>query len=113
LVGKKKIRTSDFLPYGKLIQTRFEGRQFFSSREAEHWNENADSEKGKSFEYIFFGDIRKYYNSHNYAVNFESLGQNYEYTCRGVFAEERPKEWDNYRKQQQKEKRKEVSSNAG
>ena len=114
MVGKrkKKIKSPDFLPYGKLISTTWYGRQFFSSREAEHWNENADSEKGKAFEYTTYGDIRKYYNSHSYAVNFENVNQDYEFTCRGVYAEERPREWDEYRKKLQKEKKKEAMSNA-
>lgn len=114
LVGKKKIKTSDLLPYGKLLQTTFYGRQFYSSRDAEHWNENADSERGKPFEYTFYGNVFKHYDSHKYAVNFENeVAQKYfYYRMEEKFVDERPKEWDEWKKKQQKKKKEDLNNAA-
>ena len=105
LIGKKKIKSDKFLDKGRLIQTVWYGRQFKSAGEHERYvdgERSEDKKLGKPFKYGFKGDIKSHYDPYAYAVEMEDLDKDYNYIDYGPT--ERPVEWSNYKKQQQKEK---------
>lgn len=100
IVHGKKIKSKKFLSNGKLIKTRWTGRQFEEESEIEAYISGENKKAGKKFSYEFYGDIRQHYDPYNYSCDFEDNHKNYEYDS--DIKDERPASWDNYRKEQKK-----------
>lgn len=107
LIGKRRVKSNEFLSYGKLIKTVWYGRQFSSAGEHEVYvdgKSKEDKKLGKPFKYEFHGDIKSHYNPTAYAVEMEDLSKDFNYY--DYTATERPESWSNWKKQVKKDGRK-------
>lgn len=105
-VNGKKVKSDKFIP-GKLIKTEWTGRQFDCEGDIEQYISSRENQNlGEEFEYTFYGDIRKHYNSTAFAVNFETLDNDYRYFDY-TGSNDRPREWDNYKTKLKKKEKEE------
>ena len=99
MIGKRKVKSREYLNEGKLVKTVWYARMFNSAGEHEAYVDGKDKESkhlGKAFKYVFNGDIKSHYNPYEYAVEMEDLSKDFNYVDYG--ATERPDEWSNYKK---------------
>ena len=101
LFNGKKIKSSKFLDYGRLIKTVWHGRMFRTASEHERFvdgDKPEDKKLGKPFKFTFNGNIKAHYDPYAYAVEMEDLNNDFDYyNFDGII--ERPPEWSNYKKQ--------------
>ena len=100
IVRGKKIKTKKFIQGGKLVKTKWTGRQFDDEFEIESYINGSNRRAGRKFTYEFYGDISQHYDPWNYRCDFEDDHKDFDYSSE--IKDERPKSWDNYRKEQKK-----------
>ena len=103
LVNGKKVKSKKFID-GKLLKTKFYGREFESYEELEAYRRGEKAGE-KLKDDLFKGDIRDHYNPTNYAVVFENYDKDFNYYDYSNTFNEKPDSWKNYKKQPEKEKK--------
>ena len=100
IVHGKMRKTNKFIPNGRLVKTKWIGRQFDDEFEIESYLNGTNRKAGRYFTYEFYGDISQHYDPWSYRCDFEDDHKNFDYSSE--IKDERPASWDNYRKEQKK-----------
>lgn len=81
-IGKKRFKSSELLPGGKILRTEFYGRSFetVGDHEAYVKEANKDSKSlGSKFVYVFEGDIRSHYDPYQFKDEMIDGENDFEY----------------------------------
>ncbi len=91
----KTFKTSDYLPFGRLIKSKFYGVRFKTEGELERYLKG-DTSVGEKFVSHHNGDIRDNYDPYNFDEDLEETGYDYDYG--EVYHNKKPREWTTYKK---------------
>ena len=105
IIKGKKVHSKKFLASGKLIKTRWIGRQFTEEYEIERYLKG-EKELGTKFNYVFDGDIRDYYDPYSFAVKLEDCSKDFNYYDYNNTFGDRPDSWSSYKKDVKKKEEK-------
>lgn len=101
IINNKKVKSHVLLDCGQIIKTEWKIHQFECEDELERYIKG-DRSLGVKGKYEYIGDINQHYDTHAYASVVEDLKGDFSYYDYNQ-TDNRPKEWDTYKKQLQKE----------